>query len=259
MLFGTELIASGTYLHADGGKGGVKTELELQTKNLNLQVEMVNDGVFFFRRVKSMNEEESAVEDEISNEDETSAEEESSIDDKNAPSVERINLRQVREEVSSDHTWPGHWIAFGGLYTFLDQSRRCFDFGPIVTKKIKGEEFDVLKGTWKPEKLASLVPAQKGSILNHHAINWQRIPKQIPLEVEIYFSKQGELSGFPFRIVFYRPNEELLDNMRNVPVLITEYSDAQFIETPVHADFQFNADENEVVDITEDFLISLRR
>ena len=247
MLFGTELIASGSYLQADGGQGGVRTELELQTMNLSLHVEMVNDGVFFFRRVKSTNEESSVARNE------------ETIDTEAAPSVERINLRQIREEAASDEIWPGHWIAFGGLYLFMDQARRCFDFGSIETKNIKGEEYDVLIGTWKPEKLASLVPTQKDLIIKRHAINWQRIPQQIPLEVEIYFCKQGELAGFPYRIVFYRPNEELLDHVRNVPVLITEYADPEFIETPVQSDFQFNADENEVVDITENFLGSLKR
>lgn len=246
-LFGTELIASGTYLHADGGKGGVRTELEIQTSHLNLQVEMVNDGVYYFRRVKPLSDSSQPVSNE------------KKIDTNARPAVERINLREIREKLGAEDGWPGHWISYGGLYLFMDQARRSFEFGPIQTKKIKGVEYDVISGTWKPEKLASLVPAQKESILERHAINWKRIPRQIPLEIEIVFFKQGELKAFPYRVIFYRPNEELLDGVRSYPVLITEYTEPVFIETPPQSDFQFNADENEVVDITDEFLSSLRQ
>ena len=247
MLFGTEVIASGKYLHADGGKGGARTELELQTQNLSLDIVMVNDGVYFFRQVKSASQSaESGTGNEVAG---TPA----------PPTVERINLRTIREKMTEAEVWSGQWIAFGGLYLFMDQVRRSFDWRAPQVKKIRGESYQVITGTWKPEKLASLVPSQKKAIIGRRSLDWKRIPHQIPLQIEIYLVKDGELAGFPYRVIFYRPSEELLEGIRNTPVLITEFSDPVIIETPAQADFQFNAAENEVVDKTDEFLNSLQK
>lgn len=244
MLFDTELITHGTYIQAEGGKGGTRIELSIETQNLKLEAKMVNDGAYFFRQVVSR--------------DATSATPDSDSNKQTAlPTVERINLRQIRNRFADDESWPGHWIAYGGLYLFMDQARRSFHFGPPAKKEIKGKPCSVIRGTWKPDRLAMLLPDQKESILAKQALNWKRIPQHIPLEIEIYFLTQGNLANFPFRIVFYRPTEELLEGIKKNPVLITEYTDPQIIDIPAKSTFQFNADENEVVDITEDFIASM--
>lgn len=247
VLFETELVASGNYLHADGGKGGVRTELEIQTRHLHWNVLMVNDGVYYFRQIQSAD---------------TPAPSLSDLRQPDAPAtprVERIHLRQIREKYSDAEVWSGHWIAFGGLYLFMDQVRRSFDWTAPREQQIRGQTCHVISGTWKPEKLASLVPEQRDAILERRALDWQRIPPQIPLQIELYLVKEGDLAGFPLRIIFYRPDAELLEGIRNRPVLITEFSDTTLIDTPPQTDFQFNAAENEVIDKTEDFLISLRK
>ena len=245
MLFDTEVISNGIYLQADGGKGGTKIELEVQTQHLELSIRMINDGVYFFRQVRQLNE---SVSDEAND-----------LQAKSVPTVERINLRQIREEYTGAVAWPGHWISFGGLYLFMDQARRSFAFGPVRQKEIKNVTYDVVTGVWKPEVLAKLVPSQKENILDRHSINWQKIPQHIPLEVDIYFVQKGPLAGFPLRIVFFRPTDELLEGIKKTPVLITEYSDPIEIDTPLQSDFQFNANKNEVSDVTDAFLSSLRR
>ena len=245
MLFGTELISSGSYLQAEGGRGGVKTELTIQTRNLDLQVKMVNDGVYFFRQIVTR--------------DETAIPDDPGWNGLIQPTVERVNLRKIKEVFERDSAWPGHWIAYGGLYLFMEQTRKSFDFGKIRNSNVKEMRVQVLRGVWKPEKLAQLIPEQKELILGKRSLNWKVIPRHIPLEVEIFFVAEGKLAGFPYRVVFYRPNEELLEGIRKIPVLVTEYSEPKLIETPLQSDFQFNAGQNEVNDITDEFILSLRR
>lgn len=245
ILFDTELKTTGTYLQADGGKGGTRISLEIKSKNLHLDIQMVNDGVYFFRKIVTKN-----VANMLPRVDSTSGE---TVE----PTVERINLRLIRDRYAHDKSWPGHWIAFGGLYLFMDQARKAFDFEKPGTGKIKGIQYSLLKGVWKPEKLALLVPDQKASILNRKALDWKRIPRQIPLEIEIYFVESGRLAGFPYRVVFYRPTDDLLEGIKRLPVLATEYSDPEIVDTPSQSEFQFNADENEVRDVTDDFINSI--
>ncbi|MEC9092268.1 MAG: hypothetical protein VX438_06150 [Planctomycetota bacterium] len=245
VLFDKKLETRGTYLQANGGKGGTRMLLEIQTENLVLDVKMVNDGVYFFRQVLVKNGSNDLAGVGGNREKEVE------------PRVERINLRLVRERYAQDKSWPGHWLAFGGLYLFMGQARSAFDFTGPDTGEIKGVQYSVLRGVWKPEKLAQLVPDQKVAILNRKALDWRRIPHQIPLEIEIYFVKTGQLAGFPYRVVFFRPQDDLLEGITKKHVLITEYSDPEIVDTPAQSEFQFNADENEVRDVTDDFIKSI--
>lgn len=246
ILFDTKLETHGTYLQADGGKGGTRISLEIESESLKLDVQMINDGVYFFRKIRTKRGGNIL----------------SSVDSAKGkpgePIVERINLRLVRERYAHDKSWPGHWIAFGGLYLFMDQARKAFDFDKPGTGKIKGIQYSLLKGVWKPEKLALLVPDQKGSILNRKTLDWKRIPRQIPLEIEVYLVESGPLAGFPYRIVFYRPADDLLEGIKRSVVLVTEYSDPEIVDTPSQGEFQFNADENEVRDVTDEFINSIK-
>ena len=104
-----------------------------------------------------------------------------------------------------------------------------------------------------------MLPEQKESILNSSTINLNRIPPQIPTEVELYFFADGKLKDMPRRIVFYRPDSDMANEGKQIPILVTDYVDLQFIDTPEAREFQFSAEKNEVFDITNEFLLEVRK
>jgi len=246
-IFKKEVVSTGTYLQADGGTGGVRIELDIRTEHLDLKVRLFNDGVYFFRETVDKAAVAAAAvnlgNDRV----------------KSLSRIESVNLRRMNDQLSKDPHWPGRWIAFGGLYLFMQQTQKCFNFSAPTERTIGDTKVLVTRGTWKPGKLALVLPEQKESILNSSTINLNRIPPQIPTEVELYFLADGKLKDLPRRIVFYRPDSDMANGGSQIPILVTDYVDAQFIDTPEAREFQFSAEKNEVFDITNEFLSEVRK
>lgn len=244
-IFGKEVISTGTYLQADGGRGGVRIDLGIRTEHLDLEVRMFNDGTYFFRETI----------------DKTALLKEDSTSPQLQPThkIESVNLRRMSDQLSKDPHWPGRWIAFGGLYLFMQQMQKCFNFSTPVERMIGETNVLVTRGTWKPEKLVLVLPEQKDSILNSATINLNKIPPQIPTEIELYCHADGVLKDLPRRIVFYRPDSELTNGGKQIPILVTDYVDAEFIDTPEARRFRFSANEFKVHDITDEFLSEVRK
>ena len=246
-IFKKEVVSTGSYLQADGGKGGVRIELDIRTEHLDLKVRLFNDGVYFFRETVD----NAAVAADAVNTETGKV--------KSLSRIESVNLRRMNDQLSKDPHWPGRWIAFGGLYLFMQQTQKCFDFSTPNETTIGDTKVLFTRGTWKPEKLALVLPEQKESILNSSTINLNRIPPQIPIEVELYFFADGKLKDMPRRIVFYRPDSDMANEGKQIPILVTDYVDLQFIDTPEAREFQFSAEKNEVFDITNEFLLEVRK
>lgn len=246
-IFKKEVVSTGSYLQADGGKGGVRIELDIRTEHLDLKVRLFNDGVYFFRETV-----DNAAVAAVAANTETGKV-------KSLSRIESVNLRRMNDQLSKDPHWPGRWIAFGGLYLFMQQTQKCFDFSTPNETTIGDTKVLLTRGTWKPEKLAMVLPEQKESILNSSTINLNRIPPQIPTEVELYFFADGKLKDMPRRIVFYRPDSDMANEGKQIPILVTDYVDLQFIDTPEAREFQFSAEKNEVFDITNEFLLEVRK
>ena len=246
-LFGKEVVSTGTYLQADGGRGGVRIELGIRTEHLDLQVRMFNDGAYFFRETI----------------DKTAmlAKDSTTVSPQLTPThkIESVNLRRMSDQLSKDPHWPGRWIAFGGLYLFMQQIQKCFNFSTPIERMIGETKVLVTRGTWKPEKLVLVMPEQKDSILNSATINLNKIPPQIPTEIELYCHAEGPLQHLPRRIVFYRPDSELTNGGNQIPILVTDYVDSEFIDTPEAREFRFSANEFKVYDITDEFLSEVRK
>lgn len=246
-LFEKEILSSGTYLQSEDGHSS-RLELEMETEQLQLKLRLFNDGVYFYRQIFP-----NSVDAVKTPQQSTSN---GTFDPRNNEvirRIERIHMRAVNNKFSNHAVWPGHWISYGGLYHFVDQFRRCFSISKTKNKIRNGSEYVVVKGVWKPENLAVLIPQQKRSILSDNSLKWDQIPPQIPMEIEIWFHSVGPVKSHPFRIIFYRPEKEVLEGYKQIPILVTEFSNTRIIEKPDSSLFQFNADENEVHDITEDF------
>ena len=128
------------------------------------------------------------------------------------PSLERLNLRQVRKALEStpaaDQPLPhSGWIVLGGLPRLLDSLEYNFEFDAPQADEVQYQAADgksierlpiwIVRGTWKRQRLAALASRKPEKLTG--------TPDQLPDQVEIILGRTTDhLPLFPFRITYRR-------------------------------------------------------
>ena len=178
-LFGHQLVGSGSYLQlGTGAEMLLRLELKIQTDHVT-SLQQICDGRFFWLRRDLI--------DKIS--------------------LSRIDLRRVRQAIkqSRGSLQPSSatgWMALGGLPKLMESLDANFRFNEVRASQLRGLPVWVVRGRWKPEKLANLLPDQKDAILAGNRIEIDRSPAHLPTLVTVVV---GQEDLFPYRITYERP------------------------------------------------------
>jgi hypothetical protein len=128
------------------------------------------------------------------------------------PTLERLNLRQVRKALEStpaaDQPLPhSGWIILGGLPRLLDSLEHNFEFDAPKSDEVQYQAADgksieklpiwIVEGKWKRQRVAA--------IANRHPDKLGPLPDQLPDRVELVLGRTADqLPLFPFRITYRR-------------------------------------------------------
>lgn len=181
-LFNQELTGSGKYLQLGGGSG--KTRLNLT---------IAAGGEVFTRFEQLCDGNRCYLTRETGDSKQTSY----------------IDIKRVRRAIEESNQTPSptaslNWMVFGGLPHLLEQLVHNFDFDPPKSDFL-GEALTpvwVLRGKWKPAVLAQLLPAQKEQIMAGNRVDFAKLPKQMPHEIEVTLVNDEKFPLFPHRIVY---------------------------------------------------------
>ncbi len=138
------------------------------------------------------------------------------------PQLKIVDLRRVRDELNTHNPQSApavsESLAMGGLPRMLADLQAGFQFLPISETYLGDVPVHELRGVWRPEPLAKLLPDQVDAIRAGNAVRLDGLPMQVPHEVVIYIGKQG---GFPHRVEYHRLNKEA-EGPRTTAVVILE-------------------------------------
>ena len=178
-----------------------------------------------------------------------------------------IDLQRVHKSISKNKaatamTASTNWMALGGLPNLLRQLNNNFRFGPVKRALLGKEKVPVwqIMGTWKPARLAELLPAQRDAILAGRSVKWDDLPKQLPHSVALTLARDNPFPLFPYRIVFNQFVTTRHDNAPNKPrtaahpVLTLEFYNVRHRANMSRSEFHFKPDDQELLDDTEKYL-----
>ena len=178
-LFGQQLVGSGIYLQKQSPRGHLlRLELKLGLDERPTTLQQVCDGdVLWICCVLP-----------------------------NRTTLGRVDLSRIRLALSKSGREPlaastTNWMAMGGLPHLLGGLAANFDFGPARPAQLGEIQVWTSEGTWKPGKLAELLPGQKDSVLAREPVDFRQLAAHLPSSVLVVL---GQEDLIPYRIEFRR-------------------------------------------------------
>ncbi len=177
------------------------------------------------------------------------------------PTVQRVETNKVLayEKQNKPEGSPpiNYLVGLGGLPRLVRSFDRSFLFNTVVSAKLNDLNVYVLRGVWRNEVLARLLPAQKAAILAGKSADLVELAEQVPDEVVLYI---GRDDLFPYRIEFLRTSVAQKARRGATPpltklMLVTEFYDVQ-LNQPIEDSgvFQFDPGATDVIDWTPNYL-----
>ncbi len=176
------------------------------------------------------------------------------------PTIQRVELNKVlayeKQHKPEGSPLINHLVGLGGLPRLIRSLDRSFLFNTVASTKLNDLDVYVLRGVWRNEVLARLLPDQKAAILAGKSANLVELAEQVPDEVVLYL---GRDDLFPYRIEFLRTPVAQKARRGESPLatkilLVTEFYDVQlnqFIDSSV---FNFDPGATDVIDWTPNYL-----
>jgi hypothetical protein len=149
--------------------------------------------------------------------------------------------------------------ALGGLSKLLRSLNVYFQFAPAVRGHIGQSSVDVwrLEGSWRPEQLVRMLPAQSNAIARGKPVDLGQLPRHVPDHVVVYLRHD---CLFPYLIDYQRavPKKEQTDGgPKNRALMTLELSDVNFDVAIEPTRFFYNPGKVETIDYTDSFILSL--
>ena len=150
-----------------------------------------------------------------------------------APRLRLVDLRRVREAVATaggapdapnDHA-PRVAISHNGVPGLLENIKSRFFFDP-PTESVLGEmPVWILRGHWRAEQLARILPEQKEAILAGEPVDVSRLPVHVPHEVVLHV---GRDDFFPYKIEYWRRQGDNDETGDEKPMVVMELYEVKF-------------------------------
>ncbi|MBC8357174.1 MAG: hypothetical protein H8E66_34820 [Planctomycetes bacterium] len=131
----------------------------------------------------------------------------------NTKTISRIDLKRVQE--AQANSGPGNTpssfasLGVGGLSQLLHGLANNFAFSDPELETISGVNVWRMRGRWKPEVLAKLLPEQSVAVLANRDSAVNQLPAQLPHQVSLVVGRDGPLPFFPYRVEFSRHDPDL--------------------------------------------------
>ena len=251
-FFGQKVLGSGTYVQAGQGAGKARTTLAFQipssaqvtqTSNATaLQQKVTNlcDGRFVYRLHEDLIEGEQTLEfydlQKIKN---------SKSDLKQAPLAQRPGIPLA----------PGELMA-SGMAGLLQHLADEFRFA-IVAEETGVQRSRVLRGTWTPSRIRSLMEGYLGAEQPPAELEWSQLPPTLPHAVELSLVRTSEWELFPARLTFYQ-FQTIDERTMAHPVVAIEFHNPKTIGSVSDDRFVFHSENLEATDLTQQYLSKLR-
>ena len=121
------------------------------------------------------------------------------------PTITQLNLDRIESQLRAPGLATGLAPAvvspIGGLPKLLFGLRQNFRFTRAAETQLGERPVWVIDGQWRPERLISAVPDQRGTIEAGRAIELKRLPAHLPEHVLLYV---GKADLIPYRIDYLR-------------------------------------------------------
>lgn len=179
-----------------------------------------------------------------------------------------VNVRRLREAqkraVTSAATLPDSGgppdLALGGLTEIMRNIAEDFQFARPRVTELSGLPMWELAGTWKPQRLAQLLPEQSAAIGAGQPADTTKLPKHLPDTLKLLLGRDQNFPLFPYRIVFGRTQpldvgtttEPLVE-----PLVTMELYEVRRRPDLTAADFAFQLSDENVEDLTDTYLRKL--
>ncbi len=141
-------------------------------------------------------------------------------DDLDGEKLTRVDVLQVAQSLKAKMELPqvgeiGKWPGLGGLSRLLRELNSAFDFETAeeaaftLTDGGRQREMPVwrLRGSWKPDRLAQLLPDQAEAIQQGKPARLEKLPDHLPDHVVVYL---GQDDLFPYQIDYRRQRHKRL-------------------------------------------------
>lgn len=244
-LFGKEMVGAGTYLEQrTGGNLRFRLESKIRLGEETSTLLEVCDGQYLWR-YQRLHEEGTLTRIDI---------------DRVLRALEEVDQLGRIETVEQ---WPG----LGGLPKLLRGLYVNFDFPTVEQAKLDSTALSEspsavqlpvwrVRGQWKRERLAELLPDRKDDIAAGKPVNLAELPPPLPQAVVLYLAADDL---FPHRIEYYRSSSEQAGQGRGAqqPIVVIELIQLN-VNVPIDPSrFFYNPGNLDCIDQTGDFLKQL--
>lgn len=233
-LYGHQIIGSGTYTDIQPGRNHkYRMEIKLRSGDQDANLIQVCDGryLWIYRALPE------------------------------GESLDRVDVASVVNALRDADNLPqpgtvGAWPGFGGLPRLLRGLYHDFQFTRTETDAFQAQdtqgriqEVPVWKvtGHWRPERLVTILPDQKGDLLQGKPVDLSALPEHVPDAVVVYL---GQSTLFPLRIEYRRDSASRY-------LLVMDWVEVN-LNVPIDPNrFLYQPGQVEVADITRQFLSTL--
>lgn len=255
-FFGQHVAGSGHYIQAGQGAGKARTTLAFHIPNMaragrpsnaiskatppQQKVTNLCDGRFVYRLHEDLVESQQTLE---------------------FYDLQKIkNSKSDRRKDTSTHR-PGIPLAPGelmasGMAGLLQHLADEFRFA-IVAEETDTQRTRVLRGTWQPSRIQSLMQDYLGSEGNQPDLAWSQLPPNLPHAVELSLVRTSEWELFPSRLTFYQ-FKTISERTLARPVVVIEFQDPKALGTVSDDQFVLRSENLEATDLTYQYLSKLR-
>ena len=174
--------------------------------------------------------------------------------------LSRIDLVRAARALKKAETMPGRGtegtlVGFGGLPKLLRGLQAAFDFDTVQPARFDRLAVWTLRGHWKPDRLAKILPDQKAAIEAGEPADLSKLPDHLPDHVVLML---GQEDLFPYRIEYRRGIARKEGGEKDSRALVTmELFDVK-LDVPIdRTRFIYNPGNTRFVDETDSFLSSL--
>ena len=230
-LFGQQLTGSGRYLQSDSMSRQFRLELKMPLGDSFSSVQHVCDGktLWIRRQIEG------------------------------PPAVSKVDLSKIDLEAArsvGDPNVPLLTPAVGGLAGVLANLDRAFEFRWMAETTLGKAPLRAVYGTWKPSRLARLLPDQKAAIDAGRGVDLTKLPEHMPDHVVVYL---GRDDMFPYRIEYRRttdgdPAAAVRDTSTAKTQVSMELFEARFGSGVDRQEFVYTPGSTPVADETEAYL-----
>ncbi len=236
-LFGQQLSGPGYYSQYGDGSGKVRLQLKLALSGQMASFQQISDGRFLYTQIEMPGSKRRV----------------SFVDTQRIRKAMRRTVTQVTPQPTAN------WMALGGLSYLLGQLDEHFLFTTAKANSLGDGKIPVwtIHGTWKPEKLAQMLPDQQEAILAGQPARLEDLSSNLPHAVAVTLGRDRRFPLFPYRLVYYQQAPGVDKKRQKVaphPILSLELFNVRQRADMKASEFDYQPDDNELVDQTNQIL-----